>query len=221
MKAIAYIRVSTAGQAEDGVSLDAQAAKIRAWAELNGYSMGDVFSDAGISGSKTNRPGLAAALQAVGKGDALVVYSLSRLARNTAHTLELANELERRGADLVSLSEKIDTTSAAGKMVFRMLAVLAEFERDTVAERTKMAMNFKRSQSQRIGSVPYGKRLADDGVTLIDDAVEQAIIALVRSLRHNGYTLTAIADELKKRGYQPRGKAWHPQTLKNILVAAA
>lgn len=220
MKAHGYIRVSTAGQVEDGVSLDAQVAKIRAWAELNGYELGEVFSDAGISGAKANRPGLSAALDAVGRGDALVVYSLSRLARNTAHTLEIAAHLEKRGADLVSLSEKIDTTSAAGKMVFRMMAVLSEFERDQVAERTRAAMSYKKSQGQRVGSIPYGKRLASNGVDLVDDAAEQEIIGLVRGLRHNGYTLTAIAAELEQRGFKPRGAKWHAQTIKNIVLAA-
>ena len=219
MKAIAYIRVSTVGQAEDGVSLDAQAAKIHAWADLNGYEFGGLFSDAGLSGAKANRPGLAAALDAVGKGDALVVYSLSRLARNTSHTLEIASELDKRGADLVSLSEKIDTTTAAGKMVFRMLAVLSEFERDQLSERTRMAMGHMKAQGRRVGAVPYSKRLADDGTTLLDDDTEQQIISLVRSLRNGGYTLTGIADELKERGIQPRGTRWHAQTVKNILAA--
>ncbi len=59
-------------------------------------------------------------------GGVLVVYSLSRLARNTTETLELGERLAKAGADLVSLSEKIDTTSAAGKMVFRMLAARAQ-----------------------------------------------------------------------------------------------
>lgn len=220
MKAHGYIRVSTAGQVEDGVSLDAQVAKIRAWADLNGYQLGEIFSDAGISGAKANRPGLAAALDAVERGDALVVYSLSRLARNTAHTLEIAANLEKKGADLVSLSEKIDTTSAAGKMVFRMMAVLSEFERDQVSERTRAAMTYKKAKGQRVGSIPYGKRLAGNGVDLIDDAAEQEIIGLVRGLRHNGYSLTAIAAELDARGFKPRGARWHPQTVKNIVLAA-
>lgn len=220
MKAHGYIRVSTAGQVEDGVSLDAQVAKIRAWADLNGYELGEIFSDAGISGAKANRPGLAAALDAVERGDALVVYSLSRLARNTAHTLEIAANLEKKGADLVSLSEKIDTTSAAGKMVFRMMAVLSEFERDQVSERTRAAMTYKKAKGQRVGSIPYGKRLASNGVDLIDDAAEQEIIGLVRGLRHNGFSLTAIAAELEQRGFKPRGARWHPQTVKNIVLAA-
>jgi hypothetical protein len=79
-KAIIYTRVSTAGQATDGVSLDAQEAKARSWAEANGYEIGDVWSDAGISGKRaTNRPALTAALDAVcaDRGNVLVVYSLS------------------------------------------------------------------------------------------------------------------------------------------------
>lgn len=220
MKVIAYVRVSTHGQVEDGVSLDAQQAKIAAWAELNGYQMGDVFVDAGISGSKTNRPGLTSALKAVGKGDALVVYSLSRLARNTRHTLEIASDLESKGADLVSLSEKIDTTSAAGRMVFRMLAVLNEFERDQISERTRHSMSYKKSQGARVGSVPYGKRLSDDGVTLVDDVSEQRVIGLVRMLRTQGVSYPQIAVELDRRGFKPKGRKWHPQTLKNIALAA-
>ena len=221
MKAIGYIRVSTQQQADDGISLEAQAAKIRAWADLNGYEMGEIFCDEGISGTKTNRAGLSAALEAVGKGDALVVYSLSRLARNTAHTLELSSLLEKKGADLVSLSEKIDTTSAAGKMVFRMMAVLSEFERDQLSERTTAAMQHMKSQGLRVGSIPYGKKLAKDGIRLVDDEVEQKILSLVATCRNSGMTFQAIGAELEARGFKPKGKKWHPQTIKNILCQAA
>ena len=84
-RAIGYIRVSTAGQATEGVSIDAQTARIRAWCDCNGYSLADVFTDAGISGKRAdNRPGLRRALDAACKRRAaLVVYSLSRLARST------------------------------------------------------------------------------------------------------------------------------------------
>jgi DNA invertase Pin-like site-specific DNA recombinase len=105
-------------------------------------------------------------------------------------------------------------------MVFRMLAVLAEFERDMVSERTRAAMGYMKSQGQRVGSIPYGKRLAGNGVDLVDDDAEQQIIGLVRGLRHSGYTLAAIAEELDRRGFKPRGARWHPQTIKNIVKAA-
>jgi len=137
-KAVGYIRVSTAGQANEGVSLDAQGARIRAWCEANGYALTRILSDAGVSGKRADkRARLQAALSDACKlRGALVVYSLSRLARSTKDAIGIAERLDKAGADLVSLTERIDTTTAAGKMVFRMRAVLAEFERDLVSERT-------------------------------------------------------------------------------------
>ena len=161
-RAVGYIRVSTERQAEEGVSLDAQERKIQAWCELNGYDLEEVFIDRGLSGGRAdNRPELQSAIKSItSKPGALVVYSLSRLARSTRDTLAIADRLERAGADLVSLSEKIDTTSAAGKMVFRMLAVLSEFERDLVSERTSHALQHKRSLGAATGGTP---RLAEAG----------------------------------------------------------
>lgn len=203
--AIGYIRVSTEGQAQDGVSLDAQRAKLAAWADLNGYTMGAVYEDAGISGkSADNRPGLQAALHAARRGDALVVYSLSRLARSTKDTIAISERLDKAGADLVSLSERIDTTTAAGKMVFRMLAVLAEFERDQISERTATAMQFKKTKGERVGAVPYGYDLTEDGVNLAENAAEQSVIQQARELHESGLSLRKIAAELDRRGLHAR-----------------
>lgn len=219
-QAIIYLRVSTSGQVEDGVSLEAQEAKARAWCELNDYDVKAVFSDAGISGkSTTNREGLQNALNAVKKEDALIVYSLSRLARSTKDTIEISEQLATKGVDLVSLSEKIDTTTAAGKMVFRMLAVLAEFERDQVSERTTAAMQHKKSKGERVGSIPYGYQLAANGVDLLENDTEQAVIKRVNELNRDGLNLSKIAEYLNNSDYKPRGKKWYPQTIKNILAA--
>src|SRR4051812_45369527 len=186
MRVVSYCRVSTEIQAAEGVSLDAQRGRIAAWCAANGGGLdpADVFLDAGISGKRyDNRPGLTAALDAVtaAPGAVLLVYSLSRLARSTRDTIAIAERLERAGADLVSLSEKIDTTSAAGKMVFRMLAVLAEFERDLIAERTRAAMGHKRQKKERISrTAPYGSDLAGDGRTLVDNPRELEAVGLIR-----------------------------------------
>ena len=220
--AVAYIRVSTADQATEGVSLDAQEAKIKAWCLLNVFTLAGVFIDAGISGkATTNRPELQAALAACSKGGALIVYSLSRLARSTRDTLDIADKLQRKGVDLVSLSERIDTTTAAGKMVFRMLAVLAEFERDQISERTITAMQYKKSLGEFVGRVPYGYTLATGGTKLIADDTEQKIIQTVKQLRGDGMTLQGIADRLTAKGYKPKGLKWYPQTIKNIILANA
>ena len=218
--AIGYIRVSTEGQAQDGVSLDAQRAKLAAWADLNGYTMGAVYEDAGISGKcADNRPGLQAALQAARRGDALVVYSLSRLARSTKDTISISERLDKAGADLVSLSERIDTTTATGKMVFRMLAVLAEFERDQISERTATAMQFKKAQGERVGAIPYGYTLAVDGVNLLPDPVEQDVIAQARELHTSGMSLRKVAAELDRRGLHARNGQPFQATQMQRMVA--
>lgn len=220
-QAIIYLRVSTTGQAEEGVSLDAQESKARAWCDLNDYEVKAVFTDAGISGKSTaNREGLQNALNAVSKDDALVVYSLSRLARSTKDTIEISEKLNAKGVDLVSLSEKIDTTTAAGKMVFRMLAVLSEFERDQVSERTTAALQHKKAKGERTGSIPYGFQLAMDGVKLLKDKAEQAMIALVKELKEQGLSLRKIAAKLAEQGFKNRiGNPFNAQSIKNILIA--
>ena len=219
--AIAYIRVSTTEQAETGVSLDAQAARIRAYCELNGLTLAAEYVDAGVSGKRAdNRPQLQAALDhACREGAVLCCYSLSRLARSTKDTLAIADRLDKAGADLASLSEKIDTTTAAGKMVFRMLAVLAEFERDVIAERTKTAMTHKRRSGERVGKIPFGFDLAADGQTLVENENEQRIVALVRQLREAGESLRGIAAELNRRGIPTKDgrPAWSHSTIQRLV----
>lgn len=221
--AIGYVRVSTEEQAADGVSLAAQKARIQAWCDANGYTIADVFIDAGLSGGRAdNRPGLQAALDAACKTKgALVVYSLSRLARSTKDAITISERLDKAGADLVSLSERIDTTTAAGKMVFRMLAVLAEFERDQISERTATAMQYKRTRGEYTGGeAPYGWRVAADGVSLEADATEQAVIALACELRRAGLSLRKVGERLAAQGSRQRnGSPWHPQTVKVVLTA--
>lgn len=220
---VGYCRVSTEIQATEGVSLKAQKSRIEGWCLANGYPFepADVFTDDGISGKRAdNRPGLSNALDAVcSTGGILVAYSLSRLARSVRDTLSIAERLEAAGADLVSLSESIDTTSAAGKMVFRLLAVLAEFERDLISERTRGALAYKRSRNERIGQVPYGKRLAPDGVTLDDDPAELRALDDIRALRAIGLSLRRIAARLDADGVPTKrgGPKWAPSSIAEIL----
>ncbi len=226
-KAIAYIRVSTDRQATEGVSLDAQRGRIDAWCKANDYTLTATYSDAGLSGSRAdNRPALQDALNAACKvrGAALVVYSLSRLARSTKDTLAIAERLDKAGADLVSLSERIDTSSAAGKMVFRLLGVLNEFERDLVSERTKSALQHKKANGQRVGTIPFGFDLADDGSTLVENTDEQRVIRDIHELRASGKTFRRIARVLTERGVPTksgRSSTWQGKTVQMILARSA
>lgn len=215
-RAIAYCRVSTVGQADNGVSLEGQRARIESWSAVNGYILAGLHVDAGLSGGRAdNRPALQDALaEACKTKGALVVYSLSRLARSTKDTLAIGERLSAAGADLVSLSENIDTTSAAGKMVFRMLAVLSEFERDLVSERTAAAMAHKRLKGERIGTVPYGFDLRSDGVHLRPNPDEQRVVAQIQAARAEGRTYREIAGSLTARGVPTKnGGRWSAKVV--------
>jgi DNA invertase Pin-like site-specific DNA recombinase len=216
-RAVGYIRVSTSDQSTEGVSLEAQRARITSWCHANDYELIAIFEDAGLSGSSMlRRDGLHAAVKAAVRGTALVSYSISRLARSTRDMLELADRLERQGADLVSLTEKIDTTSAAGRMVFRMLAVLAEFERELIGERTKMALAHKKAKGEKYGPVPFGFEEVEG--RLIEVRLEaQAVAAIVR-MRESGLAYRQIADQLNTSGITgKRGGQWHASTVRYVI----
>ena len=135
--AVGYLRVSTQDQADEGVSLDSQLERIRAYCLLNNHSLDAVYRDAGLSGKRVdNRPGLNDALNHVCREQGiLVVYSLSRMSRSVRDTIEIAERLTSSDANLSSITEAFDTSTATGRMVFKLLAVFAEFEREILGER--------------------------------------------------------------------------------------
>jgi site-specific DNA recombinase len=221
-KAVAYIRVSTDGQAADGISLDAQAAKIEAYCALNDLPLLETYTDAGISAKRAdNRPALQDALQAIreGRANALVVYKLDRLARCTIDALEIAQQLDRHGASLHSLNEKLDTGSAMGRFFFTLVASLAEMERGIIAERTAAAHAHKRSKGQATGHAPFGWQLAKDGSTLEPVPTEQETLGLIQAMKAEGKSLRIIAETLNNQGRKTKqGQPWKRSNLRSVLA---
>ena len=164
-----------------------------------------------------NRPQLQAALASLKKGTALVTYSLSRLARSTKDALFISEMVSKKKADMVSLSEQIDTTTAAGKMMFQMMSVLAEFERNLVAERTTTALQHKKSNNQKYcNQTPYGFEAIEG--RLVQVAQEAEIVAEIQASRNVGNTLQSIANSLNGRGIPTKtGKQWQPATIHLLL----
>ena len=219
MKVIGYVRVSTEEQAREGVSLEAQKHRITAWTEALDGELLFIAEDAGISGKLIrNRDGLREAIEAAcTERAALVIYSLSRLSRSTRDTLMLADKLDKAGADLVSLSERIDTTTATGKMVFRMLAVLNEFERDQISERTSAILQHKKAKGEVYSPIPYGFRR--EGKKLVIDQKEQRVISLIMNQRQESISLRKIARQLNNAGIpSKRGGCWYASTVRYILA---
>lgn len=143
MRMIGYARVSTSEQ-----NLDSQRAALEA------AGCAEIFTDHGISGAEFDRPGLAAALASLRPGDMLVVWRLDRLGRSLIDLVRLVTKLDTRQVEFRSLSEAIDTSSSGGRLVFHMVAAMAEFERSLIGERTRAGMAAARARGSRIGRRP-------------------------------------------------------------------
>ena len=207
-RAIGYVRVSTDQQAADGVSLDAQRDKVRAYCDLYGFDLARIEADEGASASTLNRDGLQAALTALddGEADALVVVKLDRLTRSVR---DLDALLTRYFADgdhaLVSVAEQVDTTTATGRMILNVLMSVSQWEREVIGERTSAALQHKKVKGEYTGGkVPYGYRLDDDGATLVEDEAEQEVITAVLEARNAGLSLRRTAALLSDEGFSTR-----------------
>ena len=221
-RTIIYTRVSTADQADRGVSLEAQEAKARAYAAVYELDVVEVITDAGSSAKTLDRPGLQRALTLLkaGKADALLVVKLDRLTRSVKDLGALIEGPFAKAA-LLSVAEQIDTRSAAGRLVLNILGAVSQWEREAIGERTSAAMQHKKTQGERVGAVPYGYALADDGKALVPLSAEQAVIAEARVLRAAGMTLRAVASELTAIGKLARnGKPFEAAQIARMVAAA-
>jgi site-specific DNA recombinase len=221
-RAIGYVRVSSDKQAIGGVSLEAQAGRIRAMATVQDVALLDVIVDAGESAKSLNRPGMARLLELVDRRDVqtVIVAKLDRLTRSVRDLADLLERFERRGVALVSVSESLDTGTAAGRLVLNVMMSVAQWEREAIGERTREALRHKKTAGQRVGTVPYGYQLAADGRTLEPNSDEQRALAVIRECRAAGFTLRQIADELNSQGHQTRrGTTWRHQYVAGLLAA--
>ena len=221
-QAIGYLRVSSTQQAQEGASLEAQQAKIEQWCLANGYELVNVFKDEGISGKRMDtRQGLQDALASIKKGNAFVFYSMSRVARSTKDMLAIGELITKKKADMVSLIENIDTTSASGKMMFQMLAVLAEFERNLVGERTATVLQNKKANSQvYTNQTPYGFKAVNGRLEQVKQEVK--VVTEIQQARAKGQTLQSIADSLNSRNIPTKtNKQWQPSTIHLLLQRTA
>src|SRR5439155_21869176 len=166
-------------QADFGVSLEAQTAKIRAMAVVQGAELVDVLIDAGESAKSLHRPGMARLLALVDAGavETVIIAKLDRLTRSVADLAELLKRFERRGVSLVSVADSLDTRSAAGRLVLNIMVSVSQWEREAIGERTRDAMRHKRANGECVGNIAYGYRLAVCGVKLETEDVEQGILS--------------------------------------------
>lgn len=163
-----YVRVSTSEQ-----TVENQVQVLRQYCQQRGWQIAREYSDEGISGAKSDRPELNRLMDDAHrrKFDTVVVWKFDRFGRSTQHLLKSLETFRTLGIEFVSVSEAIDTSSAAEKMLFTMLAAFAEFERGLIIERTHAGLRRARAEGHRSG--PKAKevdrerirQLRADGVT--------------------------------------------------------
>jgi DNA invertase Pin-like site-specific DNA recombinase len=216
-RAVGYCRVSSRKQADEGHSLEAQRDAIIREAVLGGFDLVDVHKDGGISGGKTEdqRPGLAAALEAIRSGSAstLIVKHADRLARDSDLAGYLRVQVRRAGGQLIVIDEaKNDPIrNAVDKM-------LAELERIRGSQRMRGVHAARRAKGlPSLGPAPYGFQWAPGG-RLEAVAAETPVLEQIASLRRAGHSLRAIASSLNAERIPTRsGRPWNPQTVNAIV----
>jgi site-specific DNA recombinase len=217
-KCLGYIRVSTEEQARAGVSLEAQEARIRAFALATGRDLADLVVDDGQSAKSLYRPGLKQILDRVSGGevDSVIVLKLDRLTRSVRDLGQLLDLFTRHDTALVSVSESLDTQSAAGRLMVNVLGSVAQWEREAISERTAFALAHKRQNRRAYSRTPFGYERKGDA--LVRHPQQQRVLALMKQMAARGASLRQIACELThKRISPPRGRAWHASGVRSIL----
>jgi len=213
-----YIRVSTQQQADEGLSLGEQERRLTEHVAARGGALVGTYIDAGISGRRDDRPELRRLLADThaGRIDQVLVTRLDRLGRSNRHLLGVFDQLEQAGVELVSLAESIDTGTPTGKLLRAVLAAMAEFEADTIAERVKSTTGARAREGRYHGGpAPYGYRSIDG--QLVVEPGEAAVVERVFARCAEGASQQGIARELERDGIPTRRGRWHQGTVGKVL----
>jgi DNA invertase Pin-like site-specific DNA recombinase len=220
MNVTIYTRVSTDEQAASGLGLAAQVAACESFASKAGYTVTGLHTDAGVSGAAgiEDRPGLAAAIAGLRRGDALVIAKRCRLGRDAFVIAMIEKAVSRKGASILSADGVGNGTDPASQFMKGVIDAAAAYERGLIRARTKAALAAKRRAGELAGEVPFGWT-ADESGRLHEVADEQNVLRLIDELRGAGVSLRRIASILTDAGHTTKkGRAaWTHTTVKSIL----
>lgn len=225
MRLLAYTRVSTDRQAEEGYGLDVQEQSVRRWARAQGHRLVRVIREEGVSGTMADRPGLTEMFAALKAGEAVgvVVPRLDRLARDLVVQESLLAELWRGGwsahSALASEAHYLtdDGDDPSRTLIRHVLGAVAQHERSTIKLRLAAGRRRKGDTGgYAYGAPPLGFRA--EGGALVPDEREAAVLARMRELRAAGASLRQIGATLTQEGHHPkRGSVWHPASIARVL----
>jgi len=219
MRTGVYIRVSTEEQAAEGFSIAAQREKLLAYLQSQGWVLHDIYADEGCSAKNMERPELARLLSDVrnGKLDVVLVYRLDRLTRSVLDLYQLLQEFDRHQVRFKSCTEVYDTTTAIGRLFITLVAALAQWERENLAERVKLGMGqMVRERKRPGGPPPYGYAIRDGQLHIRDE--EAQVVRDIFRWFLLGFRPGQIAVKLNDRGCRGKnGSLWSAGTISHLL----
>ena len=218
-----YVRVSTQEQAEHGYSIEEQTERLQGYCKAMGWKVAKIYTDAGYTGSNTQRPALSDLVEASNRGlfDAVVVFKLDRLSRSQKDTLTLIEGFQEHGIAFISMTESFDTSTPFGHATVGILSVFAQLEREQIKERCSLGREgrAKGGKYRGGGYTPIGYEYKD-GQLIVNES-EAAQIRLIHERFQHGDSFRSIAKMMTDKGYTHKYGTWEvyriARTLKNPL----
>jgi site-specific DNA recombinase len=219
-----YSRVSTQEQATENTSLASQEGQLTAYCNMAGWTIINNYVDPGFTGRNGDRPGLTRLLAdaKIGLFDKVIVCKLDRMARNLRLLMDIESQLNGNHVSLTSIKESIDTSNSTGKMVFQLFGMIAEWERETIIERTKSGRIQRYKEGCWAGGKPpYGYTYDKVSRKLIINEDHAKVVRFIFNEYSAGKSLDTIEDALNIEKIPTiRGKkqGWLSSAIRFILI---
>ena len=225
MKAVAYLRVSTTEQANEGYSIQAQRRAAEGYCQAQGWELAEIYADEGRSGSSIEgRDELKRLLADAGSGqfERVIFWKLDRLGRSLRDLLSICDDLEAAGVGIVSIQESIDTGTAAGRMMRSVLGALGEFERDTIVSRIKAGIEEKARGGELVGPLPIGLMRDKTGAVVADETTAPLIREAFERYASGDYSLRDMGKWAADTGLtSATGRALDRLSIRKMLTNVA
>jgi site-specific DNA recombinase len=219
-----YTRVSSQEQVDNGTSLESQAEQLEAFCKAQKWEIFNQYTDPGFSGKDDKRPGLESLRRDAKAGyfEKVIVWRLDRLARNLRLILGIEAELREQNVAIFSMREMVDTSTPIGRTVFQVLGLAAEWERESIIERTKAGRLQRYKEGKWAGGpVPFGYDYDHETKKLVTNSNEAIIVKRIFNEYINGGTLNGVATSLQRDHIPPRSThsmGWRLNAVHNILL---
>jgi DNA invertase Pin-like site-specific DNA recombinase len=212
VKAAIYARVSTTGK---GQNPETQLLELRKYCQDRAWPYTE-YVDIGASGKSTDRPALNRLQKDIHyhRINTVIIWKFDRLARNTRELLNLADDWGKRGVDLISKTEDIDTTSPGGRAIFAIMAVIAEFERAVLVERVNAGLDRARREGKHLGRPKTKVRIPPE----IIEGLSQGSLSLYRAAQETGIPRSTLKRRLGERGINVVSGDFYPHSKATVGV---